>query len=1146
MGVVSKFFVFFIAFLNFPNLSLARSGKSIRNFIPLKKITVGPYDNFQSSVSADESSIYFTRSQNLSSQVFKIDVKTGSTAPVTKAEVDAKNPAISPNGQNLAVTFFGNDAKGDICLQGTEQKLRCITGQGLGEHSPFWIDNESLAFVQSDDRNDTQRIFVYNLVSKSSTLLMTGQIYGPSISSTRKLLAFKSTSPEFVLYDLEKKSEFKRIPINLPGNSGIAKFSSDGHYLYFAQYMLDSNRDLTLDSRDAAAIFRISIHEKDSEPEQLTSLDQNCSYPNPAESSLYLTCAFEGSLDVYKSPLSGITPESWSVDELWEAHRAARSYSDKILILHQIKSKKSNLTIEEFEQRLFNNFVFMHAWMPATHYAQKLKNTSSDYATQMILLETLNKWDALPSKENVAELGRLLATAETELLKLPTSPMGQIVKAYLQFFRSQNAAALQIAKEAKPVTPMGLYWQTRLLERILADKPGRDFDNILTTRIRSGIENEETRFYYLSRLLSRQEENKNRDKDLLRIETDLNQATDNVAKQLLDIVQNERQIYRVLITDDKTMVRNEMREVVDRVKRLQNSYFALRLLFSRSIVLLQKNDRPRELSQMMSLWLSYINPKSKEYPYAIEALRLTSLEAAYKFYNGPEATRDLAKGSFYSSIRTTDDLESHFQYTLLNSSNEAWNELLKVYETMVKDGLVEADSLVFVKAVRAAAASANKTADSALANATLEIEKISDDLVGVGVKYLLLGYLYHEQFRRSAKDFDIDNDLAQKAHRSYLFAIDAAHNNERIQAAALQNLGLLHLSLKNYSMAAEFFQKRHKLPFTSIEQQEAVTWFEAKSLYQSYRTSEALSVIEETLKIATQNRTPLLEKQAFYAWNAGQYEKSAELYERLIPNLGKKATSGIYLSYGYALMKSGKTAGAEVALLKSIDLAQSESSTNIKGIRRSPDKIQFTARGLLARLPHTPQMQMTYLINRLKMFDQMIGQAKTYYLDPVTLRSQQVKEQFDLAILCLNSDENPAQGMAAITKGLQLAQDFGDAQGFLNQTVFNSLKNSMLILRKTPAYRNQEIEKVLSKLNRQASLDFAEEKTPSNQLRKQWAEIELVRLAYHLGQREDFAKVFTEQSAKILSETNLTELGKERQDLMAAVKDYRDRMIQNL
>jgi hypothetical protein len=176
----------------------------------------------------------------------------------------------------------------------------------------------------------------------------------------------------------------------------------------------------------------------------------------------------------------------------------------------------------------------------------------------------------------------------------------------------------------------------------------------------------------------------------------------------------------------------------------------------------------------------------------------------------------------------------------------------------------------------------------------------------------------------------------------------------------------------------------------------------------------------------------------------------------------------------------------------------------------------------------------------------MIGQAKTYYLDPVTLRSQQVKEQFDLAILCLNSDENPAQGMAAITKGLQLAQDFGDAQGFLNQTVFNSLKNSMLILRKTPAYRNQEIEKVLSKLNRQASLDFAEEKTPSNQLRKQWAEIELVRLAYHLGQREDFAKVFTEQSAKILSETNLTELGKERQDLMAAVKDYRDRMIQNL
>jgi Tol biopolymer transport system component len=1146
MGLVSNFFVFFIVFFSLPNASLARSGKSIRNFIPLKKITVGPYDNFQSSVSADESSIYFTRSQNLSSQVIKIDVRTGASVPITKAEVDAKNPAISPNGQNLAVTFFGNDAKGDICLQGNETKLTCITGQGLGEHSPFWIDNDSLGYVQSDDRNDTQRIFVYNIVSKSSTLLIEGQIYGPSISSTRKLLAYKSTSPEFVLYDMEQRSEVKRIPINLPGNPGVAKFSSDGDYLYFAQYMLDSNRDLTLDSRDAAAIFRISINEKDPQPEQLTSLDQNCSYPTPAKSSLYITCAFEGSLDVYKAQLSGITPASWSVDELWEAHRAARSYSDKILLLHQIKSKNSILTTEDFDQRLFNNFVFMHAWMPAMHFAQKLKNTSGDYAVQLILLETLNKWDALPSKENVAELGRLLATAEAELLKLPTSPMGQIVKAYLEFFRSRNASALQIAQEAKALTPIGLYWQTRLLERILGDKPGLDFDAILAARIRSGSENEETRFYYLSRLLSRQEENKDRDNELLRLETDLKQATDSIAKQLLDIVQNERQIYRVLLTDDKTTVRNEMREVVDRVKRIQNSYFALRLLFSRSIVLLQKNDRPRELSQMMSLWLSYINPKSKEYPYAIEALRFTSLEAAYKFYNGPEATKDLAKGSFYSSIRTTDDLESHFQYTLLNSSNAAWNELLKVYETMVKDGLVEGDSLVFVKAVRAAVVATDKTTDSALANATSEIEKISDDLVGVGVKYLYLGYLYHEQLMRNAKDFDIDNDLAQKAHRSYLFAIDAAHDNERIQAAALQNLALLHLSLRNYSMAAEFFQKRHKLPFTSIEQQEALTWFEAKSLYQSYRTSEALSVIEETLKITTQNRTAFLEKQAFYAWNAGQYEKSAELYEDLIPRIGKKANSGIYLSYGYALMKSGKTTGAEVALLKSINLAQSESSITIKGIRRSPEKIQFTARGLLARLPLTPQKQKAYLIDRLKMFDQMISQAKTYYLDPVTLRSQEVKEQFDLAILQLNGDESPEQGMAAITKGLQLAQDFGDAQGFLNQTVFNSLKNSMLILRKTSAYRNQEIAKILAKLNKQASLDFAEEKTPSNQLRKQWAEIELVRLAYHLGQREDFAKVFSEESDKILSETNLTELGKERQDLMTSVKDYRDRMIQNL
>ena len=1128
------------------NMSLARSGKSIRTFIPLKKITVGPFDNFQTSASADESTIYFTRSQNLSSQVFKLNAKSGTVTAVTKAEADAKNPAVSPDGTKLAVTFYGNDAKGDICIVEEDAKMACLTGQGLGEHSPFWIDSETLGYVQSDDKGNIHRVYSYNFISKASTQLASGQIYGPSISTERNLLAYKSTGPEFVLFDLERKTEFKRIPVNLPGSSGAARFSSDGKYLYFAQYMLDSNRDLTLDGRDAAAIFRISITESELFPEQLTSLDQNCSYPTPAKSGLYLTCAFEGALDVYKAPLSGITPSSWTISELWDAHRAARSYSDKILILNQIRNRKGGLENTEFEERLFNNFIFMHAWMPAIYFAKNLQSMSGDYACQLVLLETLTKWDAMPSKENVAELERLLAAAETNLTQLPPSPLKQIVKAHIEFFKNRVASALQLARDARPTTAMGRYWQTRLFERAMGDLDDDTVNTILTPRITSSLDNEETRFYYLSKLLGRLQENKNREKTLLHLVSQLKGSTDKNSISILELVENEQQLYRILGTEDKTNTRIEMRQIVERVKRLKDSYYALRLLFSRSIVLLQKNERPRELSQMMSLWLSYIDPASKEYPYAIEALRSTSLEAAYRFYNGPADQKDLAKGSFYNSIRTTDDLESHYQYALLNSSKDAWQDLLKVYDTMAKDGLIEPDSLAFVKSVHDILTPGQRPSDENLEKSAAEITKLPDDLVGAGVKYLFLGFLYHEQFNRAAKDFDAGSEVAQKAHRSYLFAIDAAFENERIQAAALQNLGLLHTSLKNYSMAAEFFQKRHGLPFLNLEQRQAVSWFEAKSLFQSYRASEALNVIEETLAQPGPHHQAFLEKQAFYAWNAGQYKKSAELYERLIPEIGKKANSGIYLSYGYALAKAEKPKDAETALIKAIELSQSEPSMNVKGIKRSPAKVQFTALGLLARLSLDDDKKVAFLTDRLNMFDQMITNAESYYLDPITLRAQQIKEHFDLALIHLKTGSSARHFITTFQKALTLAHDFGEKEGFLNQTIFNTLKTSMLILREKPNHQIPEIKNFLGKLNQKSSLDFAEEKTPSNQLRKQWAEIELIRLAYEIGNEPNFTQRFTEESEKILNSSNLMELDKDRQDLAAAVKDYRKRMIENL
>ncbi len=1134
------------ALMSTTGLAQARSGKNIRVFTPLKKITVGPFDNFQASVTSDESSLFFTRSQNLSSQVFKFDTKTGLTASVTKSDVDAKNAAVSQDGSRLAITYFGNDAKGDVCLVEKDSKISCITESGLGEHSPFWIDPDTLGYVQSNDRGSSHKLFTYNLKTKSKNLLKEGHIYGPSLAPGKNTLVYKAQGPEFVLMDLTSKSEIRRIKINLPGSSGLAKFSVDGNYIYFSQYMLDSNRDLILDSRDASAIFRLKLNDAKVFPEQLTSLDQNCSYPTPAKTKLYLTCAFEGALDVYSAPLEGITPANWSPKDVWEAHQAARTYSDKIMLLNQVMIRGNDLTESELEDRLFSNFVFMHAWMPAAFYAKSLKDKSPDYAVQLLLLETLTKWDALPSKENVAELTRMLSSAETNLKSLPASPMRQIAQAHIEFFRHRDSSALSMAKDAKPTNTMGLYWQTKIFERLLASKPGLAYENVLLNRVVSAESNEETRVYYLARLFDSLEKEKSRETFFSQLESKLKGSSDADSARLLELVQNERQIYRVLATEDQTAVRDELRQVVERVKRLKDNYFPLRLLFSRTIVLLQTNNRPRELSRVMSLWLSYVDPKSKEYPYAIEALRSTSLEAAYKFYHGPAQNKELAKGSFYSNIRTTDDLESHYQYVLMNSSKEAWTELLKTYETMVKDGLIEADSLTFVKAIHSTINSGKAPSKSELSKAASEVEKLSDNMVGVGAKYQFLGYLYHQQFQATVKGFEFDEDLAQKAHGSYLYAIDAAFNNERIQAAALQNLGLLHMARRNYAMAAEYFQKRHTFAYEDTSHQEAINWFAAKALYQSYRPAEAVAMVEEALALQIANRNAFLERQAFYAWNAGQYQKSAKLYESIIPTLGKNASSGIHLSYGYALMKSNQPDKAESALLKAVDLAKKEDKKTIAGINRFPQKIEFTARGLLARLPLSKDKNIKYLTARLALFDNMNGSAKDYYQDAATLKSQHVKEQFDLALAKSDEPSQAGQAPKELEKALKLAKDFGDDHGFLNQTIFTTLKNAMILGRKTPALAGKPIKDLIADITKDASKEFSDEKTPSNQLRKQWAELELVSLAYRLGQGQDFAKRFAEESDKLLNGPNMTELAKDRQDLTASVKQYRDKMAKLL
>ncbi len=1105
----------------------------------LEKITVGPYDNFQSAVSDDESVIYFTRSQNLSSQIMRYDMKTGQIRAMTTADTDAKNPALSPNGKELAFTYYRRDAKGDICLLDGDEIL-CVTGPGAAEHSPFWVDNETLAFVRSNDAGTQSKLIFLTVKSKKTDLVIEGTLYNPSLAKDGRTLVYKGKGNELVLFDIKSRQPIRTLSLKLAGSTGPAQFSVDGQSLYFAQYMLDSNRDLRIDGRDAAAIFRIAADGSKKDPEQLTSLNQNCSYPFPTARVLYMTCAFEGALDVYRTSLPGIVPTEWTKDDLWEAHRASRSYSDRILLLNHLQARFQAISERELMERTLSNFILWGEWLPAAFYAESLSQAADDYKVHKILLDTYANWVALPRKENLGAFAQKLDRQRGQLEALPASPLQKVALGYMELFANRQREARARAEKIESDDGLTLYWLT-LLINLSAEKNSDQYRLTLEKRLLNRDLSEETRLYYLSRWFEQ-----------LKPGTDPTAAVDGLKAKvgqdvlIADLLEHEKQLYRVVAAANRDATRQEMRAIVERIKRLKDDYYGMRLLFNRGMIVLYQAKKSRELSTIMSLWLTYVEKDTKEYPFAIEALRQNSLDLAYRFYHSDNPQeKPLANGAFMDSIRTSDDLESHYQYALLHFGN--WGELETAYKSMQQDGLIRAESRMFVELMRKILLQPDKADKGDLEDAAEQLDRMRDDHVGVGTRYLFQGYLYHRLMLMSEKDFTFDRDLSDKAHRAYLFAIDAGWNNDRIKSSAYQNLGLLHSSIRNYSLAAEFYLRRNEMNYPAVEMKQAVLWLQAKAMYKSYRFAEASQAIEEALKTQPKTPLPFHEKAAFYAWNAQNYELAADHYTRLMAGLGDKAKASLWLSQGYVQGKLKRTAEAEQSLQKAVTLAKQEKPTRTEGVSLvyQPIKVQFVALGLLARLQLTITKKISAIQERLAMFPGIMEQAKTLHFQEETLSAQQIKETQDLARWQLEAGQKK-EAMNTLEQSLRLTQEHGTSFGHLAHTVFVSLKNLMILIRDQKLEPGATMVATLDKTLENAQKEFAEERNPAAEVRAKWTEVQLIALAFRLRQDPGRQKNFADRSQSILTQENVQFLEKEKPAIYAGLQGYREALAQSL
>ncbi|HFD87581.1 MAG TPA: hypothetical protein ENJ35_07890, partial [Gammaproteobacteria bacterium] len=364
-----------------PGLTLAENSWEKNRLIPLDKLTVGPWDNFEATVARDDNTIYYTHDQNRIPTILRQNLQANTTTLLIGKKGDAKEPALDPSGKRLAVTFYGDDAQGDVCLYPLpDGPIQCITSSDSVDKSPFWIDSNHLGYLSRKTEEPEWNMMVYSLKDQARKTILHGLISTPRSTADGRYILFSKALPDnttrLEAWDRQTGKPVTPPRFDLSGITGSAVASNDGKYLYFNQYLNDTNGDQTIDGNDNSVAFRIPFAQwlgssRPLLPEQLTSVAKNCKFPTLTANYLYLTCAFEGSLDIYRLPLTGSVPANWSVKQLWEAHDIARSYEARLLILNTLRYRYHRDGIDMLE-RLLSNHLEIGELTAARYYVGQL------------------------------------------------------------------------------------------------------------------------------------------------------------------------------------------------------------------------------------------------------------------------------------------------------------------------------------------------------------------------------------------------------------------------------------------------------------------------------------------------------------------------------------------------------------------------------------------------------------------------------------------------------------------------------------------------------------------------------------------------------------------------------------------------------
>lgn len=884
------------------------------------KLTAGPADQLLGALSPDEKTLYFVSDEQSTMQLYAQEVRRGLPLVLFDEVADVSWPRPSPDGKRILYISYRTDAAGDLCVRelvpgGKAGERRCLTDATTAEIQAIWMpDGKSIAVVTRPGLNGDLELRRIPLAGGPGEVLVHGNLSSPAVSPDGRWLAYvpiergaREVGPSFlakaggalVVQPLDQARTAAPATLDLPGASGFPAFSADGKWLYFTQYLNDTNFDGRIDGKDNGVLFRAPVTDgKLGSAEQLTSARWNCQYPVPAAHRLVATCAAAGSLDVYSLPLEGGVPADWTVARIDDEISASRDRWDELLLL-------SHRGRGDDDPQVLLRMIRLHLELGETEsaafYAQKLTRFDARAGAILTELAAHRKADRQLSRGLISADFVRDARARLERLARIDHTVALAVLA-----RSEILDALGQDDDARAVLD-GVDVSDPLAAALYADR--------LLALYRG-----EPRYFALYQPLAERDLDHAQAfvRELLQSARSGERArlTDEMAKK----VDPQSELAFVLalergLSDLTPETQEAVRQRVFDLYRKEKDYARRKVLVGITVQRAVADDNEYLLYNFADTWVSYVPRERAERRNAERVFRDAVLERAY--VEAAQGKVGDARGRFFSVTLQTESLEAHagfMEERIAENKDPAADYAAQpaAQSSPVTTRFARAYLLARALPATRDLAAHERSAQAAIA----ELEVIAAEAPQRAEVHALWGYIDHQRFLRSG-----DRIIAVEANAHGLLALDLAADRPRERATVLDLLGRLQSSVGNFAIAMHWLEERAKLPFADDRARLSHCLTLARARFHADTAASAAALSDDCILLAAgplvRFRPLALDRSGLYHLMAGEAPVAAERYAALwklaVPGTGAEGARNrltTQIGWAAALLAAGQPAPA--------------------------------------------------------------------------------------------------------------------------------------------------------------------------------------------------------------------------------------------